>query len=82
MCLAVPVKVVDIQGNIARVELSGNVRDVNISLLEEVKVGDYVIVHVGYAIQRLDEDEALKTLKLFEEIEEAYEKRDDGEVKG
>ena len=69
MCLAVPVRVVSIDDDsLATVELSGVARQVSLDLLPETKVGDYVIVHVGFAIQRLDETEARKTLSLFEEL--------------
>jgi len=52
----------------ATVEMAGVTRDASIALLPETRVGDYVLVHAGYAIQRLDEKEALETLRMFEEI--------------
>jgi hydrogenase expression/formation protein HypC len=69
MCLAVPVKVVSIQGDEAEVEIGGVGRSVSIVLTPEVKVGDYVLLHAGYAITVVDEVEAQETLKLFEQIE-------------
>ena len=68
MCLAVPVKVVSIDGNEAEVEIGGLTRRVSIILTPEVKVGDYVLLHTGYAINVVDEAEAQETLKLFEEM--------------
>ena len=68
MCLAVPVKVVSIDGDMAETEIGGVSRPVSIVLTPEVKVGDYVLLHTGYAIGVLDEAEAQETLKLFEEI--------------
>ena len=68
MCLAVPGKVVEVKGEEAKVDFSGVVKTVRLDLLPEVKVGDYVIVHVGYAIQKLDEEEALETLKILKEM--------------
>ncbi|MHC1586378.1 MAG: HypC/HybG/HupF family hydrogenase formation chaperone [Candidatus Hecatellaceae archaeon] len=69
MCLAIPAKVLEIHGRWAKVDFGGGVtRDVNISLLEQVKEGDYVIVHAGFAIQVLDREEAEKTLELWEQI--------------
>jgi hydrogenase expression/formation protein HypC len=68
MCLAVPVKVVSIQGDEADVEIGGVERRVSIVLTPEVKVGDYVLLHTGYAISVVDEVEAEETLKLFEQI--------------
>ena len=67
MCLAVPGQVVAIEGSIAKVDFGGVQRETNVSLVE-VKVGDYVIVHAGFAIQIMDEDEAKETLKLWEEL--------------
>ena len=68
MCLAVPMKVIEIKGKEGIVELGGVKRQVNFELMEEVNIGDYLIVHAGFAIQRLDEEEAEKTLSLLKEI--------------
>lgn len=68
MCLAIPAKVVAIaEGDQAIVDLGGVRKDVSLALVEDVKVGDYVIVHVGYALTRLDPEEAEKTLALMAE---------------
>jgi len=71
MCLAVPMKVVEIHGDTGVVETGGVRQDAGFQLLEGVKNGDYVIVHAGFAIQRLDEAEALETLALFKGLEKA-----------
>jgi hydrogenase expression/formation protein HypC len=68
MCLAVPVKVISIDGMEADVDLGGVERRVSIMLTPEVKVGDYVLLHTGYAINVIDEQQAKETLELFEEI--------------
>lgn len=69
MCLAIPALVVEVGADeMAVVELAGVRKQVSLSLVEEVSVGDYVIVHVGYALQRLDADEAAQTLALFAEL--------------
>jgi len=68
MCLAIPVKVLRVHGSLAEVELGGNTMETDISLLEEVQAGDYVIVHAGIAIEKYDEEEAEKTLELIREI--------------
>jgi hydrogenase expression/formation protein HypC len=68
MCLAVPVQVKSITGNEADVELGGVARRISIVLTPEVKVGDYVLLHTGYAINVLDEEEAEETLNLFAEM--------------
>lgn len=68
MCLAVPMKVINIRNDEATVEIGGVKREISIQLMDNVKVGDYVIVHAGFAIQKLDEEEAEKTLSLFREM--------------
>ena len=68
MCLAIPGEVKEIRGSTARVDFGGGVQmDVNISLVN-VKVGEYVLVHVGYAIQVIDREAAAETLQLWEEL--------------
>jgi hydrogenase expression/formation protein HypC len=73
MCLAVPVKIVSIEGNEALTEISGVKRRVSIILTPEAKEGDYVLLHTGYALSVIDEAEALETLRLLEEIADASE---------
>ena len=68
MCLAVPVRVVSIEGNEAEVEIGGVRGRVSIMLTPEAKVGDYVLLHTGYAINVLNEAEAQETLKILEEM--------------
>jgi hydrogenase expression/formation protein HypC len=68
MCLAVPVKVISIDGMEADVDIGGVERRISIMLTPEVKVGEYVLLHTGYAINIVDEQRAKETLELFEEI--------------
>jgi hydrogenase expression/formation protein HypC len=68
MCLGIPMEVVELSNDSAVVELSNTTTVVSTALLEQVKVGDYVLVHAGFAIQVLDEKEALETLSLIREI--------------
>jgi hydrogenase expression/formation protein HypC len=68
MCLAIPVKIVSIDGDAAETEIAGVRRRVSIALTPEAKVGDYVLLHTGYSIGVIDEAEAKETLKLLEEI--------------
>jgi len=68
MCLAVPAKIVSIEGNVATVDIMGNASKADLSLLENVVIGDYVLVHVGFAIQKYDEEEAKATLTLIREM--------------
>ncbi len=67
MCLAVPAEIEKIEGTVATVNYGGAKRTANISLVE-AKVGDFVIVHAGYAIQVMDKEEAEKTLDIFREM--------------
>lgn len=67
MCLAVPMEITKIEGDVADVEVAGVKRQVRLDLIaEKPVVGDYVIVHAGFALNRLDRHEALETLKLFQ----------------
>jgi len=69
VCLAVPVQVVELDNEGLADVLIGSVKKkVNVELIEDLNVGDYVLVHAGFALSRLDHDEAMKTLALFEEI--------------
>lgn len=70
MCLGVPGKVLKIDGRKSEVEIMGVTREVSLELLKQVKLGDYVLIHAGCAIQVIDEDEAQKTLELFNELRE------------
>lgn len=70
MCLAIPMKLIKIEENKGVVELSGVKKEVSLDLLKEVKIGDYLIIHAGFAIEKLNEEEAKKTLSLWEEIAE------------
>ncbi|CAA6605420.1 Hydrogenase expression/formation protein (HUPF/HYPC) [Rhodospirillaceae bacterium LM-1] len=72
MCLAMPARVVEMKDDDqAVVELDGVRKEISVALIEAPQVGDYVIVHVGYALSRLDPDEAAKTLALFAEMQAA-----------
>lgn len=72
MCLALPVKVVQVglgaTGESALVDLGGIQKEISVELLDDVQVGDYVILHVGYALSKLDPEEAERTLALFSEM--------------
>ncbi len=77
MCLAVPGKIVSIEGEdlarSARVSFGGIVKQVSLAYVPEAEVGDYAIVHVGFAISLLDEDEALQTLEYLKQMGELEE---------
>lgn len=76
MCLAVPSRVVDIKGLLATIDVSGARRDISLLLLpEEVVVGDYVLVHAGFAIQRIDKEAGEEAHRLIRELLESEEFR-------
>jgi hydrogenase expression/formation protein HypC len=70
MCLSVPAKIVELQNNMAKIEVGGLVREACMDLCPEAAVGDYVLIHAGFAIQKLDEKEALETLDLLRRMAE------------
>lgn len=65
MCLAIPMKIASIDGAVALVEEAGVTREVRIDFLPDVQAGDYVLVHAGVAIERIDEEEAAETLRML-----------------
>ncbi len=81
MCLAVPVKVLKIEDLKAVVELGGLTRQASIMLVPDTQVGDYVLLHAGFAIQKLNEREAKETIRLFAEIAEGVADPSLSEVK-
>jgi hydrogenase expression/formation protein HypC len=68
MCVAIPAKMKSIEGHMAKVEVGGISRTVSLELTPEVRMDDYVLVHAGFAIHVIDEQEARETMKLFEEL--------------
>ncbi len=70
VCLGVPAKVLEVRGEKAIVDFGGVVREAFITLLDDVRVGDYVMIHTGYAIEKLKPEEAEETLKLLREVME------------
>ncbi len=71
MCLAIPGKIVEIvdhENSIAKVEVGGVRRNINTGMLDDARVGDYVLIHVGFAMSRIDEKQAQETLRILEEL--------------
>jgi hydrogenase expression/formation protein HypC len=76
VCLGIPAQIVeetDPEAGLAKAEISGVRRSVSIALCPEAGVGDWVLVHVGFALSKIDEEEARRTLELLEQMGEAYE---------
>jgi hydrogenase expression/formation protein HypC len=70
MCLSIPAKVDVIEGEMAIVSVGGTKYNASLQMLDDVKIGDYILLHTGFAIQKLTPEEATESLKVFEEFEE------------
>lgn len=81
MCLAIPAKVVTMDGSIAKVDMMGNERVVSVDLVPEVTVGNYVLIHAGFAIEIIDDESAHETEELWGEIANAYDEEEYDEEK-
>ena len=68
MCLSIPAKVVTISGDMATVSLGETVVNASLQLVDDIKIGDYILLHTGFAIQKLSKEDAEETFKLFEEL--------------
>ena len=79
MCLSVPAKVMKIDGENAEVSVGGTIMQANLGLVDDVGVGDYILLHTGFALQKIDEEEARETLKTFEEFSALNEALDQEE---
>jgi hydrogenase expression/formation protein HypC len=79
MCLSIPAKVEKIEDEIATVSVGGTQYEASLQMLDDVEVGDYILMHTGFAIQKLDKEEAELSLKTFEEFEEMNKILDDEE---
>jgi hydrogenase expression/formation protein HypC len=71
MCLGIPGRVIEIEKNVAKVDVGGVSRDISLDLCPDVSVGEYVLIHTGFAIQKVDEEEAMETLDLLRQMTEA-----------
>ena len=73
MCLSIPAKILSIDGDKALVSVGGAEYESSLQLIEDVKIGDYVLLHTGFAIQKLSEEDAMETMKLLRELGEIDE---------
>jgi hydrogenase expression/formation protein HypC len=73
MCLSIPAKVLSINENQAIVSVGGTEYEASLQLLDDVKIGDYILLHTGFAIQKISEEEAIETLKVFDEFDDLNE---------
>ena len=80
MCLAVPLEITEIEGNEATAERDGVRRRIRVDFIEEPKVGDYVIVHAGFAIERISREQAMEDLAAAAEVEQVLKEMYEEEV--
>ena len=72
MCIAIPYKILEVkENNRAEIEVSGKRQEISTLLVPEVKVGDYVLIYLGFATAKIDEEEAIEVMRLYQEIVEA-----------
>lgn len=74
MCLSIPARVMKINGNMADVSVGGAIFKASLQMVENVIVGDFILLHAGFAIQKIREDEALETLRILREMQGAMNK--------
>lgn len=72
MCLSVPARIIAINGSLAEVSAGGAVFKAGLQMVENVKVGDYILLHAGFAIQKISEKEAAETLQLLKEMNDSF----------
>ena len=70
MCLSIPARIISIEGNMAEVSAGGSVFKAGLQMVDGVKIGDYILLHAGFAIQKISEEDAAETLKLLREMDE------------
>lgn len=79
MCLSIPAKVESIKDDMAIVSVGGTTYNASLQMLDDVKIGDYILMHTGFAIQKLSPEDAEESLKVFEEFEELNKQMDEEE---
>lgn len=79
MCLSIPAKVETIEDDMAVVSVGGTKYNASLQMLDDVKIGDYILLHTGFAIQKLTAEEAEESLKVFEEFDELNKRLDEEE---
>jgi hydrogenase expression/formation protein HypC len=69
MCLSIPAKIISVEGETAKASVGGAIIKVGLQMVDDVKAGDYVLVHTGFALQKISDREAQETLKLIKELD-------------
>jgi hydrogenase expression/formation protein HypC len=80
MCLSVPAQIVKIDGLIADVSIGGATFKAGLQMVENARIGDYILLHAGFAIQKISEEDALETIKLLRELDDIKDKRPGDEI--
>lgn len=73
MCLGIPAEIISMDGEMAKVSIGGTIVNASLQLLEDPKIGEYVLLHSGFAIERLSKEEAEETMRWLKELEDSYE---------
>jgi len=73
MCLSIPARVVEMDGNTAKVDVGGILREISVDLCPDIALGEYVLIHAGFAIQKVDEEVARQTLDLLRKLADSHE---------
>ena len=81
MCLSIPAEVISIDKNFAKVSVGGSIYNASLQLVEDVNIGDFILLHSGFAIEKIDKEEADKTLEIYQEIRENIKKIEEEEKK-
>jgi hydrogenase expression/formation protein HypC len=69
MCLSIPAKILSIEGNTARASVGGAIVNASLYLVDDAVVGDYILIHTGFALQKISEEEALETIRIIRDLE-------------
>lgn len=73
MCLSIPARIISIEGDMADVSVGGSIFKAGLQMVDDVHIGDYILLHAGFAIQKISEKEAAETLKLIREMDESID---------
>jgi hydrogenase expression/formation protein HypC len=71
MCLSIPAKILSVEGNTAKASVGGAIVNTSLHLVDDIQVGDYVLIHTGFALQKISEEEALETIRIIEDLNRA-----------
>jgi hydrogenase expression/formation protein HypC len=69
MCLSIPAKILSIDGNTAKASVGGAIVNASLHLVDDAEVGDYILIHTGFALQKISEEEALETIRLIKDLQ-------------